>query len=58
MSDPLPTVGILFSVQVVLACLRRGDVADAELVLRELAHELLADAVAETVGEAQYSTFQ
>ena len=58
MSDPLPTVGILFSVQVVLACLRQNRIDDAELVLRELAHELLADCVAETSEEAQYSTFQ
>jgi hypothetical protein len=59
MSDgPLPAIGVLFSVQVVLACLRQNRIDDATLVLTELARELIDDCVAETVAEAHYSSFQ
>ena len=58
MSDLLPTVGILFSVQIVLACLHQGRVDDALLVLEELARELIDDCVAEVAEEVHFSTFQ
>ena len=56
--DPLPTIGMLFSVQVALACLRQQRIDDALLVLDELAQELFNDVVAESAAEAQYVSFQ
>jgi len=55
---PLPTAGILFSLQVALAALHQNRIDDALLVLEELARELIDDCVAEVAEEVSFSTFQ